>query len=337
MLRLESYLDNYEKGEVSLGKHCEFKKPTQCKYFNKICGKKIPKENSSLNYLNNGHGFKDEKGNRYKGLDLINQGYLNMLDIPEEWITSNNHIIQRDALRFKKPYINKEKIRLMLNSLNYPIYHLDFETFPCPLPRYRGEKCYTQSPFEFSLHIETSPGVCDKDKDNYIFLASSHEDEREELVKKLCELINNDKGTLLAQNVSFERGRIKELAEVFPQYKDCLLKINQNYFDLIYFLRSNTDFFLAHGYEEDEAKKINFYHHKMSGSYSIKKTLPVFTNLNYANLDIKNGTEALVEYANYENMNEEEFNLKYNALKEYCKQDTWAMVEILKGLRELVK
>ena len=44
----------------------------------------------------------------------------------------------------------KNKIIDGLKQLKYPIYHLDFETFPCPLPRYSGEKPYTQSVFQFS-------------------------------------------------------------------------------------------------------------------------------------------------------------------------------------------
>ena len=44
-----------------------------------------------------------------------------------------------------------------------------------------------------------------------------------------------------------------------------------------------------------------------------------------------------LEYANYKNMSREEFELKYQALKIYCQQDTWAMVEILNELRKKVK
>jgi len=36
-------------------------------------------------------------------------------------------------------------------------------------------------------------------------------------------------------------------------------------------------------------------------------------------------------------MTDEERTRKQNALIEYCKQDTWAMVEILKGLRKEVE
>jgi hypothetical protein len=178
---------------------------------------------------------------------------------------------------------------------------LDFETFPCPLPRFKGEKCYTQSPFQFSLHIEREPGNCDKDKDHYEFLAADfNSDMREELVKKLCEYIDVDNGgTLFAQNVSFEKGRIKELAEVFPEYKNKLLKMVDMASDLLYIVRNNPPFYEALGYDKEDAKKVNYYHEKLSGSYSIKKTLPVLGDLKYDDLDVKNGTEALVTYATF--------------------------------------
>ena len=75
----------------------------------------------------------------------------------------------------------------------------------------------------------------------------------------------------------------------------------------------------------------------MSGSYSIKKTLPVLSDLSYKNLEVKNGTEALVTYANYDKMNEFDLMRAKENLITYCKQDTWAMVVILDALRSLIK
>lgn len=319
-----------------LGKHCGYKKQNCCKFFNAICGKDIPKKNSSLNYLTNPGGFIINDV-RIKGLDLINNGYFNMLDIPNEAIIRKTHNIQRDCLLFNKTYINKEKLKLGLAELKYPIYHLDFETFPCPLPRFKGEWPYIQSTFEFSLHIENEPGVCDKEKDNYVFLAKTHDDEREELCKKLVELIDGDKGTLFAQNVPFEKARIKELAHIFPEYKEKLMKIYDRGFDLLWLVNTNSNLYQSLGYSEEDAKVFNFYHPDLSGSFSIKKTLPVFSSLSYSKLIVKNGTDAIVEYANYPYMTKEEYNIKYDALVEYCKQDTWAMVVILDELRKLVK
>ena len=260
-----------------------------------------------------------------------------MLDIPENWITRKTHHLQRDALIKETPYINKEKLKLGLEQLEYPIYHLDFETFPCPVPRFKGEWPYIQSPFEFSLHIENAPGICDNDKDNFVFLAKTHEDEREELIKAMLKYMDPNKGTLFAQNVAFEKGRIKELASMFPKYKEDLLKLYERGFDLLWLVDTNSKMYEELGYEEEDAKVFNFYDKRLSGSFSIKKTLPVFSDLSYANLDVKNGTEAIVEYANYPKMSKEEFNFKYQALITYCKQDTWAMVVILEALRKLIK
>ena len=259
-----------------------------------------------------------------------------MLDVPESFITSKKHEIQRDCLRFNRRYINKKKLKDGLNILKYPIYHLDFETFPCPLPRFKGESPYIQSPFEFSLHIEHEPGKCDKLEDNYVFLNKTTGDEREEMIKALVEYIKPG-GTMLAQNVGFEKGRIKELSKMFPKYKTELMEIYNKAFDLLWLVNTKSDMYIELGYDKEEASLFNFYDNNLSGSFSIKKTLPVFSNLSYKDLIVKNGTEAIVVYANYPYMSKEEFELKFQALIEYCRQDTWAMVVILEALRNLVK
>lgn len=335
--KLERYLMNLEISPCSLGDSCGYKKQSSCKFFAPICGKMIPPKNSSLSYIHNGFGFLKEDGTRIKGLELINEGYVNLMDIPEAWINKRTHEIQRDCYLSDHVYVDKEKISLGIKQLQYPIYHLDFETMPCPVPRFRGEWPYIQSPFEFSLHIEREPGVCDKDKDNIVFLAKTHEDEREEMIKLMLQYMNPNQGTLFAQNVSFEKGRIKELAKIFPEYQTDLMKLYDRGFDLLWIVNTNSKLYLDLGFDEERAKTFNFYDKRLSGSFSIKKTLPVFSDLCYDDLVVKNGTEAIVEYANYEKMSKEEYDLKYQALITYCKQDTWAMVEILNALRSLVK
>lgn len=333
-INLERNLLNPNPNPCPVGVYCNLKKNTECIY-KAICFKNVPIYNTSFNYLNF-RGFKNEKGDTFDKYDLINNGYYKLDDIPYEWLTNKNHIIQRDCYDNNKVYVNKEKIGAFLNEIEYPIYHLDFESFPCPMPRFRGEKPYSQSCFEFSLHIENSPGVCDKEKDNFVFLAKSSKDERKDLVKALVENIPCDKGTMLAQNVSFEQGRIKELAEIFPEYKDHLLKIRERGYDLLYIIRNNSKIAESLGFTSD-ANEINYYNSKQSGSYSIKKTLPLFTNLKYSDLEVQNGTEALVEYSKYDFMSAEELNQTRKNLIEYCKQDTWAMVEILRGLRKTIE
>lgn len=334
-VRLERNIYELDDSPCKVSKSCELKKRTECK-FKPICFSKVPNKNASYNYKRF-ISFKYE-GVKYDKYDLINEGYYSLGDVPKEWITNNNHIIQRECYDENKVYINKEKIKAGLKSLTYPIYHLDFETFPCPIPRFKGEKPYTQSCFEFSLHIETEPGKCDKNKDNYVFLATSNvEDQREEMVKMLVEKIDvSNGGCMLAQNVSFEKGRIKELSVIFPKYKKQLMQIYNSGRDLLEIIDNNRELYKSLGFDDYNSSTVNYYNNEQSGSYSIKKTLPLFTNLTYHDLDVQNGVEALVEYSLFDKMTPAELEKSRNALTEYCKQDTWAMVEILKGLRRLI-
>jgi len=325
---------NDDESRVKLGKHCQLKKMRECIYKD-LCYDKFPKKNSLLMYMDKHHGFKDPKGEKHEYFDLIDEGYLSMEDIPDSWLTRKNNRIQRYVAQTKKVHLDKSKIESAIETLSYPIYHLDFESFPCPLPRFRGERPYFQSVFQFSLHIEKTPGVCDKEKDHLEFLASNSTDQREELVKKMCEYIKDDDGSVLVFNESFEKTRIKELAVMFPEYSEKLLSINDRLFDLLHIVKTNTKLFTSLGFDEDRSKTINYYHEDLSGSFSIKKVLPLFSNLSYNNLAVGNGMEAVYAYAGFDKLNKAELTETRNSLKLYCQQDTWAMVEILDKLRKM--
>lgn len=319
---------------VPIGRYCQRKDRKQCKFYD-ICFSIMPKQNNLFTYLDSHHGFKDEEGNKRDRFDLINEGITNLLDIPESWLTRPNNVIQRKVVESKEAYFDVAKIRAGINQLRYPIYHLDFESFPGPLPRFKGEKPYAQSLFQYSIHIEHAPGVIDKHKDNYSFLAKDHSDCREELIKQMIDVIKPDGGSVLVYNIAFEKTRIKELGEMFPKYKNRLEDISDRLFDLMDIVKGNTKFYESIGYEKDRAKTINYYDSALNGSYSIKKVLPLFSNLTYDELEVANGSEALAAYGRFPLMDEKTFNETYHNMLEYCKQDTWAMVEILDKLREL--
>ena len=152
------------------------------------------------------------------------------------------------------------------------------------------------------------------------------------------------KGTMLAQNTSFERGRLEELAVLYPQYEKRLLAICDKSADLIDLLKTRESFYVD-AFGEERAKTINYYHPDLSGSYSIKKTLPVLVStLTYKALSVGNGVQAYITYLNYDSNEPTSFDAdkkkvmtskteRRDALKTYCQQDTWAMVEILRAVR----
>jgi len=327
-------LDTLNANPVDLGIHCQRKDSRQCKFY-PICYKDVPEKNSLFTYIGGHNGFKDEHDVKHDRFDLLNEGYLNATDIPFSWLKRHNNIIQREVIESGATFYHYEKIRAGIEALKYPIYHLDFETFPCPLPRFKGEKPYSQSLFQYSIHIEHAPGVCDKDNDNDSYIATKHIDLRKDLVEHMLNIIKPDGGSIMVYNQSFEQTRLKEMAFIYPEYRERLLDMVERLFDLMHLLKGNQKLYVPLGFDEELAKTINYYHNDLNGSFSIKKVLPVFSDLNYKDLGIANGTEALVAYARFPLMDETTFNQTYEELLEYCKQDTWAMVKILDELRKI--
>ena len=355
--------------KVDVGKYCAWGEKTECLFWSHCFQtlRDVPDTNSANKYMNSDQSFK--ACGIIGKYQLINNGYYKLDDVPLEWLKNKKHLIQRDCYDNDTEYIDKEKMQYWFDQLEYPIYHFDFEGFPCPLPRFKGERPYTQSVFEFSLHIEREPGVCDKEKDNFIFLNKEcDDDERKALAKAIVNHFeyNEDgtlKGRMLGQSITYEKGRLEELAALYPEYSAKLLAIRDKSADLLHLLNNNEMYEKMYekkyGKEEYEKMKkemkkgvhsgienvnvFNYYHKDLSGGYSIKKTLPLFVpSLTYKGMDVGNGMQAYIAYINYDS-DQPTFNKlktkaeRREALKRYCQQDTWAMVEILRKVREKIK
>ena len=314
---------------------CGFSKSEKCKYFS-VCWKEYLEKGSVLEYMG-AKSFEDNEGKSLNLKYLVKNGYKKIEDIPYNWIKSKNHLIQRNCYDKNIEYIDKEKIKLGINQIKYPIYHLDFEAFNAPLPRFVGEKPFTQSVFQFSIHVEKNEKDCDFKKDNIAFVADDFTDQREKLVKEMIEAIDLSKGgTVLVYNKTFEYHRIEEFISYFPQYRKSLQKILDCMIDLEDIIHKGTKFYEKLGLEEKKLELINFYNNSQGGKYSIKKLLPVFSDLSYSGLDIYNGVVASASYAKFRYLEKEDIEEIIDNLKIYCGQDTWSMVLILQGLKEKI-
>ncbi|MBS2994055.1 DUF2779 domain-containing protein ['Santalum album' aster yellows phytoplasma] len=293
----------------------------------------IPSKDSIFTYFYNHLGFFDSQNKqKHETQQLILQQYYHVSDIPFAWLNRFDNKVQQKVTQKKLPYYCFDKIKAGLQILKYPLYYLDFEAFPCPFPRFKGEKPYTQSLFQFSLHIEKAPGLCNKDKNHVSFLAPDHADYRKTLLEKLTNAILDDGGSIIVYHKAFEKTRLQELSLLFPEYSLQIQNIIARIFDLKDLLKGSKTFYQNLGFDSEQAAGINFYHPHLQGSFSIKKITPLFCNLNYQNLVIQNGIEAFLTYIQLPKMSPLQFQAQFQALEQYCKQDTWVMVEILKGL-----
>ena len=287
-----------------------------CEYF-KICHESLNVKNSILKLIG-----KSKKVGDKTLEDLVNEGKTKLIDIPYDELTNINQIIQRDVIDSHNEYINKDKIKKLIDTIEYPIYHLDFEGLNLPIPRFKGEKPYTQSLFQFSIHIERSPGVCDYEKDHYSFLPDDFEDHREDLIKEMIRIIDLSKGgSVMVYNKGYESPAINKLARIFKEYEDELKLIDSKIVDLLDIVRGEVK------------TGVNFYHEDLEGSFSIKKVLPVFSKLSYKELDVQNGNEAMIAYSSFKHLPKEDIELKRQELIKYCGLDTYSMFIILNELR----
>ena len=73
------------------------------------------------------------------------------------------------------------------------------------------------------------------------------------------------------------------------------------------------------------------YHPDQQGSASLKNVLPAFTDLNYEDLEIGNGSDAMRLYKTFlEGKLEKKYiNTLWDGLSKYCERDTYALWVLL--------
>lgn len=291
--------------KVDIGAHCTT--PYGCDFMGH-CWKHIPE-----------YSIFDISGLRTKKkFGLYERGITELFDIPEEYQLSDNQRLQIEVERSGETHIDKEAIGEFLNSLNYPLYFLDFETFQSAVPLFDNSRPYQQLVFQYSLHIQSE---INGETTHHEFLANGDgTDPRKGFTEQLIKDCGK-KSDVLVYNIGFERGRLRELIVSFPQYDNDLQAIIDRMVDLMI-----------------PFQKKHYYAPDLMGSYSIKYVLPsLVPELSYKDLEIQNGGMAMNTFGNMmEGSFEGDEATTRRALIEYCKMDTLAMVRILQRLEELI-
>ena len=307
--QIRLYQENTEEPEKDIDLCCE--EPYECAYYD-YCRRHIP-ERSVFDI----RGLNKSKKYEYYHRGIIS--FENVIRCKPK--LSDKQLQQVETEYFDRPdVILPEKIREFLDTLRYPLYHLDFETFQQAIPEFDGLHPYEQIPFQYSLHIEYEDGQLEHKE----FLAKEGTDPRRAIAESLCRDIPADV-CVLAYNMSFERGVLAHLANTFPDLADHLLAIRENICDLMV-----------------PFQKQYYYTKAMQGSYSIKYVLPALypddPELDYHSLDeIHHGGEASSAFADLANKTPEQIEITRRNLLKYCGLDTYAMVKVLAKLREACK
>jgi hypothetical protein len=252
-------------------------------------------------------------GNKVEKLNEM--GIHSIYDIPDDFPLSTNQSRARECFKLNRPYYD-ETLTWELEALDYPLYFMDFETVFPALPRYRGMRPYDHVPFQWSVHLQKTP---DSEPEHHAFLHTDSSDPREQFVKKLLSVLEDYENAPIIVYSSFELARLNDLGRWFPKYAARIAKVQARLWDLLSVIRNNV------------------YHPKFLGSFSIKNVLPALVpEMSYENMVVADGTEAGLAY---EKMISEELDLDERerlrqALLDYCRQDSLAMVKLLNHLKE---
>jgi hypothetical protein len=297
---LKSLLTKKKEPVMDIGPHCS--DPYGCNFTNH-CWKDFPKVDNIFSLL---YG---------PGWLLYNDGYKHLDEIPEDYPLQKRPAFQLKHYRSGETHIDAEAIGEFLQTIEYPLYFFDFETYMPAVPEFDYSRPYQQVPFQYSLHVLKSPN---SKLEHYSFLGDGVNDPREKLIQGMLNLLGT-KGSIIGWNVSFEKTRIKELAENFPKYGRRLLALNERMVDLMMPFKSRW-----------------YYHPEFQGSASIKNILPVLVSeLSYEKLSIQEGGTASLVYTQLKNMDKQTAAGNMNDLLEYCHLDTLAMIKIWEKLQDV--
>ena len=212
-----------------------------------------------------------------KSKTLMDQGVFSLQelkDLPDyDFYLNDRQLLQVDlALADEKSEVFAPELRNEMNSWNFPLHFIDFETSMVALPFTKGRKPYEQVAFQFSAHtlhkdgrmehhewIDTNQGVFP----NY------------EFVRQLKAVLDKDDGTIFKYSPHENT--------VLNQIKTQMLDDDESkYGDLIEWIETITSWdeggVKGSGYRNmvDLLQMVRryYYHPDMGGSNSIKKVLP---------------------------------------------------------------
>lgn len=220
-----------------------------------------------------------------------------------------------NAVRSGVPFVDAA-VLAQLNTLEWPVYYLDFEAVTPALPWFAECAPYETTVFQYSIH------VCDRvghEVAHHEYLAPIGGDWRRDMVASMLDALGTHGS--IAMYTGYEKLRLAEMRERFPDMASALQAIIDRLVDFEPILRNG------------------YCHPEFGGRTSIKNVLPVVApELAYAGLTVGNGLDAegLFALMTVGHRDPADHAAHRDDLLMYCKLDTLAMVRLHQALATLV-
>lgn len=284
--------------DMTTGPHCHT--PHECG-FHAHCQSQEPQASHPIRWLPGRHS-------RALAQHIQQHGARDLRDIPDEHL-SETQLRVKTATLSGQTYFDRQGAASALAGHTLPIWFLDFETVQFAVPVWGGTRPYQQIPFQFSIHRLSRSCTLSQDS----FLDLSGHDPSFPFAEALIAACGSH-GPIFVYNASFEKSRIRELAQRFPRLAPALLALNERIVDL-----------------HPVAHK-HYYHPNQHGSWSIKHLLPaICPDLRYSALDgVQDGAMAMTAFLEAiapASPPARKAEIQHQLLA-YCALDTYAMVRL---------
>lgn len=140
---------------------------------------------------------------------------------------------------------------------------------------------------------------------------------RSEFINSLCSVLGK-RGSIVVYYQPFEEQRLSDVAAWLPEFSGRIKNIQRRLYDLLPVVRNHV------------------YHPQFAGSYSLKYVLPaLIPKLTYAGMTVADGRQAGIAWESLVRggLDRIEREKTRQALLDYCRLDTLAMVRLVEKLR----
>lgn len=289
--------------ELRVGAHC--RKPYECDFIDR-CHAFFPAVHpiTNLPYLS--------ECSLHALLDI---GVTSIREIPDSFSQlTTNQAETVSVVKKGEPLVRSAELTEALGGLQWPVYHLDFETINPALPLWVGTRPYEAIPFQYSIHVHHEDGSYEHRE----YLHTEGTDPRRALTERM--LVDLGEAGSVTHYTGYEVRILEGLALALPDLAKGIASVRRRLFDLEPVIGTYTK------------------HPDACGRTSIKYVLPAWCpDMSYSGLAIGDGQTASVRYVKAVRglVDATVAKQTYADLVEYCGLDTFAMVRLLETLRVL--
>jgi hypothetical protein len=312
---------------------CMKDKETACKFVG-FCYGHLPKKNSILDYFDPHLGFKEPLKQTFlhhETYELLNNGYIKMDDIPLDWLTHKNRLMQRYCLDNDVQHIHKEKLSLMMDAIDYPLTFLDLSLMPTIIPKFKGERPFEVLGFQYTIYYQAQKNQSLSIDDDQMInsFKETRTDTRTQFAERFANHLLKYDGTILVYNKPKLLSVFQSIKVVFPSLKGKFDMVINRLMDVLDILMIDPKFLRSTHQKDLDLSTYNFYDNRLSGKYTRENLAQVFDLEAMNSLAIHDDETEYKTYRLFNDYSEEDKNIYKNQMIDYSQHKTYLLYKIV--------